>query len=103
MAQATLNWTLVSTRDDGSPLAPTDIAFTGISMSADGGASFGPEAQVLPTEAQEFVVDGLVPGTYIFRGVVQDVDGRRSGDAEASGSVLAAPSAIADLTVTITE
>jgi hypothetical protein len=78
MARATLNWTLPTTRVDGAALAQGDIDFTDISMSADGGANFSPPIQVPADAAQTFVVDDLVGGTYIFRAVVQDMQGRRS-------------------------
>jgi hypothetical protein len=101
MARATLNWSLPTTRVNGDPLAATDIAFTDISMSADGGANWAPPIQVPSDAVQTFVVDDLTPGTYLFRATVEDTDGRRSADAQAQGDVLSEPSAIADLTVTI--
>lgn len=83
-------------------MAQGDIDFTEISMSADGGANFTPPVQVPADAVQTFVVDELVGGTYIFRAVVQDMQGRRSANADATGEVAVAdPSAIADLTVTI--
>jgi hypothetical protein len=103
MATATLSWTLPMTRDNGVVLDIGEIAFTAISMSADAGASFGPESNVLPTDPQTFVVDGLVVGEYLFRAVVVDTAGRRSFPAEVVGSVLAPPAAIADFTVVITD
>jgi hypothetical protein len=101
MARATLNWSLPTTRVNGDALTPGEIAFTDISMSADGGANWAPPIQVPSDAVQTFVVDDLTPGTYLFRATVEDTDGRRSADAEVSGSVLAEPAAIADLTVTI--
>ena len=102
MAQATLNWSLPTTRADGSALAVGDIAHTAISMSADGGSNWSAEAPVGPTGAQTFSVGNLTGGTYMFRAVVVDVDDRRSANTEVSADVaITAPSAIADLTVTI--
>jgi len=101
MARATLNWTLPTTRVDGVTLDPSEIDRTDIVMSADGGANFSPPASVLPTEPQAFVVENLTAGSYLFRAIVVDTAGRVSDHAEATGSVLDAPSAIADLTVTI--
>ena len=103
MASATLSWTLPTTREGGAALDITEIQHTLISMSVDGGATFGPEAAVLPTDPQTFLVDNLVVGDYVFRAVVEDTAGRRSVPADQTGSVLAAPSAIADLAVVITE
>jgi hypothetical protein len=82
---------------------PSEIAHTAVSMSADGGVSFSPEVPVLPTDPQTFVVDSLVPGSYIFRFVVEDVDGRRSANVEEPGVVLSAPGVVTDVTVTIEE
>jgi hypothetical protein len=82
---------------------PSEIAHTAISMSADGGANFSPESPVLPTDPQTFVIDSLVPGTYIFRFVVVDVDGRRSANLEELGVVLSAPGVVTDVVVTIEE
>lgn len=101
MARATLNWTLPTTRANGDPLMLVEIVETEISMSADGGTNFSPPISVPSDAVQTFVVDDLAVGTYIFRAVVIDTDGRRSAEAEAGASVLDAPSAIADLSVTI--
>lgn len=101
MARATLNWTLPTERVDGTALDPSEIDRTDIMMSADGGANFSSPAPVLPTEPQTFVVDNLTVGSYVFRAIVIDTDGRASDMAEVTGSVLAAPAAITDLSVTI--
>ena len=101
MGRATLNWTLPIERADGVPLPASEIAQTDISMSADGGANFSPTSPVLPTDPQTFVVDNLTAGTYLFRATVIDTLGQASGDAEVTGSILAPPTAITDLSVTI--
>jgi hypothetical protein len=103
MARVTLNWTLPDTRTNGAALPQSAISHTDISMSADGGANFSPPAEVPSDGDQKFEVDGLTFGDYIFRAVVEDNAGRRSDDADVTGTILAPPSAIADLTVTITE
>lgn len=102
MGKATLSWTLPTEREDGVALPASEIAQTDISMSADGGANFSSTAPVLPTDPQTFVVDNLTAGTYLFRATVIDTLGQPSVDAEATGSILAPPAAIADLSVTIT-
>jgi hypothetical protein len=103
MATATLNWTLPTTRDNGVSLTIDEIKHVAVSMSADGGSTFGPESFVLPNEPQTFVVSNLVVGEYLFRVVVEDTAGRRSFPAEVVGNVLAPPAAIADLTVSIVD
>ena len=101
MGRATLNWTLPTEREDGVALDVSEILRTDISMSADGGANFSPTAPVLPTDPQTFVVDNLTAGSYLFRATVIDTLGQPSGDAEVTGSILAPPTAITDLSVTI--
>ena len=102
MSRATLNWTLPTTREGGALLDVTEITGTEISMSADGGVTFSPVVLVTAIEPQTFVVDNLTAGDYVFRATVVDTGGRRSTDADVTGSVLAPPSPIADLSVTIT-
>lgn len=102
MAKATLNWTLPTQRVNGVALDPAEIDRTDIMMSADGGANFSPPAPVTPDVPQTFEVDNLTAGEYVFRAIVVDTDGRTSDIAEVTGSVLDAPAAIADLSVTIT-
>lgn len=101
MGRATLNWTLPTEREDGVALDVSEILRTDISMSADGGTNFSPTSPVLPTDPQTFVVDNLTAGSYLFRATVIDTLGQPSGDAEVTGSILAPPAAIADLSVTI--
>lgn len=86
---------------NGAPLDVSELDYTDISMSADGGANWAPPIQVPADAVQTFVVDDLTPGSYLFRATVQDKAGRRSADADVAGEVLAEPSAIADLSVTI--
>lgn len=101
MARATLNWTLPTTRVNGAALTPAEIDRTDIMMSADGGNTFSTPVQVPSDAVQTFVIDNLDPGDYVFRAIVIDTDGRASASADVTGAVLAAPSAIGDLTVTI--
>lgn len=101
MAQVRLSWALPSTRVNGKALDPSEIQGVEIRMSADGGANFGPTATVTPSEVQEFVVDNLVAGSYLFRFVVVDTDNRRSDSFDAIADVLAAPSALSDVTVEV--
>lgn len=101
MAQVKLSWVLPSTRANGKALDPSELAGVEIRMSADGGANFGPTATVTPSEVQQFVVDNLVAGSYLFRFVVVDVDARRSDSFDANADVLAPPSALSDVVVEV--
>lgn len=103
MAQITLSWVLPTTRANGQALTPDELAGVEIRMSADGGATFGAPAVVPPSVTQEFVVGSLVAGSYLFRFVVEDLQGRRSDSYDAVGDVLAAPSALADVTVVVVD
>jgi hypothetical protein len=100
MSNARLAWVLPTDRVQGEALPEAQIDFVEISMSADGGANYSGLAQVPPPTLEHLVSD-LNPGTYMFRGVVVDKDGRRSDDADVTASILSAPSALPDFTVTI--
>jgi hypothetical protein len=70
-------------------------------MSADGGENFSGLVQASPPDIEHFIAD-IAPGTYIFRGVVVDTEGRHSDVTEVTSEpVLSAPEALADFTVTI--
>jgi hypothetical protein len=100
MSNARLSWVWPTTRVEGEALPESQIQHNEISVSADGGSNFSGLAQVAPPTTEHVVAD-LAPGTYIFRGVVVDKDDRRSDAVDATGSVLSAPSALGDFTVTI--
>ena len=77
MATVKVRWSLPTTRESGLPLDPADIAGVELSLSADGGANFG-LFDTYPPSVLEAQVTELEPGTWVFRGVVVDSDGRRS-------------------------
>ena len=77
MSNLRLAWTLPTTRMDGAALAPDEIEFVEINMSADGGSNYSGLVQA-PPETLEHVVSDVDPGTYSFTGVVQDLGGLRS-------------------------
>ena len=101
MSRAILNWTLPTERENGAPMDVAEIAHTEIEVSADGGANYSSPV-IIPVPTTTFEVADLVAGNYSFRGVVVDIDGRRSQPAVADGTVLAPPNAI-NLTVDIVE
>jgi len=100
MANARLTWVLPTNRIQGEALPEAQIAFVEIQMSADGGANYSGLAQVPPPEL-EFLVADLNPGTYLFRGIVEDIDGRRSDAVDTSASILSVPSELPTFEVTI--
>jgi hypothetical protein len=77
MSNLRLNWVLPTTRVGGEALTPAQIEFIEIQMSADGGLTYNGLVQAPPSTLEHLVVDAD-PGTYHFKGVVQDLDGRRS-------------------------
>lgn len=103
MATATATWSEPTQREDGEPFDPaTELRESELLMSADGGTTWTDPATV-PQGTTSFRVENLAPGTYTFRHVFIDTDGRRSGEATDTGKVTAPPAAAADFTVTITE
>ena len=103
MGTATVNYSLPTERDNDVPLALEEIMGSYVSMSADN-INFGPEAFVPASDGlQEFVIGNLTAGTYTFRVVIEDTDGRRSDAAEVRDGILAAPKATSDLTVTFSD
>jgi hypothetical protein len=102
MSTATLNWTLPTTRTDGSALAPSDIGGINVFDSAAPDPSV-PIASILGVNT--FTTGTLTVGTHAFTIVVIDTTGHMSTPSNAaSGTVeatLASPSPVNDLTVTI--
>jgi hypothetical protein len=108
MSNARLNWTLPTTRVGGVALDVTDIEFVEILMSADGGNNFGGVVQAPPSVLEHVVAD-LASGTYIFKAIVQDTEGRRSAEVTRAAEVgdgglppvVGPPTAVPSFTVTI--
>jgi hypothetical protein len=108
MSNARLKWLLPTVRVGGEALPVAEIAFVEILMSADGGNNFSGLTQAIPT-VLEHVVNDLAPGTYAFRAIVQDTDGRRSAENNIQADVgdgglppvVSAPAAVPEFTVTI--
>jgi hypothetical protein len=79
MANVRLNWSLPTTRESGKPLNPADIAGVEIAVSADAGQNYVVSDVVTPATLETLFTD-MEPGTWMFRGVVVDVAGKRSRD-----------------------
>lgn len=104
MSNARLAWTWPTNRVLGEALPLAQIQHLEIRMSADGGENFSGLAQVEPAgePTAEHLIADIAPGTYIFRGVIVDTEGRLSDTEEiTSDPVLSNPNPIADFTVTI--
>jgi len=106
MSNLRLNWVLPTTRVGGKALLPEQIDFVEISMSADGGLTYSGLVQAPPSVLEHLITDAD-PGTYHFRGVVQDIEGRRSASHDISTTdpgvpvPVAPPSALPVFTVTV--
>ncbi len=96
MATATLNWTLPTTRTDGTALAATEIASVNI-MDSDSGVP-GPIA-VAPGAVTTFTTPSLAGGPHHFSVSVNDTGGVVSGPSNAVLVTVAAPSPPTNLTV----
>jgi len=96
-------WDLPTTRVQGGDLDPSDIAFVGLSLSADGGANFSALGGVLPGDPQEFVASDLDVSSYILRAVVELNDGQRSVDVDTLFDVVddSAPSGVLNVIVNL--
>jgi hypothetical protein len=92
LATVTLTWTAPTTRVDGSPLAPEQIAGTHI---FDGAAEIGS----VQGAAATFTTGALPAGEHSFTVVVHDTDGNLSAASNAAAATIgvAAPAAVADL------
>jgi hypothetical protein len=104
MSTATLNWTAPTTRTDGTPLSPSEIASFNIfdAIGIETSNQIGTVAGNITT----FTTGSLVTGTHNFTVVVVDTTGHMSAASNVASVmvpvVLAAPSAITDLTAVIT-
>ena len=74
---AVLSWTVPTTREDGSPLAPTDLAGYEIYVLAE---ATGESNVISVTDplATQYDVAGLAPGVYYFSMAALDTAGNKS-------------------------
>jgi hypothetical protein len=102
MSTVTLNWTLPTTRVDGSPLATTDIDHVDIfDVSTADPAS--EKVATIPGAGTSFVLSGtFTVGIHNYTATVTDTAGNVSGPSNVAtitvASTLAIPSPITDLT-----
>lgn len=101
MANVRVSWKNPATRVGGRPLAPADIAYVRVELSADGGQNFGEVGRVV---GESFDQTELEPGTYVFRLTVVDKQSPPALSAPVSQSVTlaeAAPSPVASIVVEV--
>lgn len=99
MSTAILTWTPPTTRTDGSPLPPDQIAGAHV---FDGSTEIGS----VPGATGTFATGQLEPGDHSFTVVTRDVEGHNSDPSNAASVTvpqpeLAAPAAITDLAATL--
>lgn len=106
MSTATLNWSLPTTRTDGSPLAASDIA----SIDVFDANATDPTAPLTTIQgaATSFTTGTLADGPHSFTVVLQDTAGHRSDPSNAASVTVvvtpppvANPSPVTDLTATL--
>jgi hypothetical protein len=77
MKNATLSWTLPTTRESGNPLTEAEILHVEIAISADAGANYSVLDNV-PPGVTELLVPDLEAGGWKFHLTVVDTALRRS-------------------------
>jgi hypothetical protein len=103
MSTATLNWTVPTTRVDGTALAPSDVA----SIDVFDSASPTPNMAIGTVQGAgtSFATGVLSVGVHNFTVVVNDTTGHSSATSNVASAnipaVLAAPSAVTTLAVTV--
>lgn len=101
----TVSWDLPTTRTSGGPLNPSEIQFTRVELSADGGANYSTLGDIEPGVAQEVLVPELEFGAWFFRVSVFDTRNAQ-GEAATIEAVVpddSAPAAVLNLRVEISE
>lgn len=102
MATATLKWTDVATRTDGTVLAPTDIAGVDIFDTVGGITT---KIGTVLGGVQTFTTDVLAVGDHAFTVVTNDTTGHSSTPSNAAAvtvpATLANPSPVTDLSATL--
>lgn len=78
MKNIALSWDLPTTRVDGGPLNPTDIAKVEVFVSADQGVNFVLLNTLLPTDTQGAFIPDQDWGTWVFRFIVTDTGAKAS-------------------------
>lgn len=78
MNNALISWDLPTQRVSGAPIFLSEIKNVAVFLSADLGNNFVHVTDVLPTDFQSVFFPDQVPGDYIVRLVVEDVDNKTS-------------------------
>ena len=77
MSTATLTWTIPTTRTDGTPLAPSDVA--SVSVYDDASPTPAVALAVLPGSPVTFTTDTLSPGVHDYTVSCHRCAGQRLG------------------------
>lgn len=106
MSNVRVKWDLPTTRVDGKALAVADIASSLVFIKVQGAPDYAPLAEVMAPTAELLQTD-LEPGDYSFRVQAVDKQVPPKASAPVDGAinipvpVLAAPSPVAGLTITV--
>jgi hypothetical protein len=96
MKEIDLSWDLPSTSQ------PSDIAYTDVSLSTDGGKTFASLGQVKPDATQLVKRTPAPDGSYVFRLIVVGVNGKKSAGKDQVVTVdTPAPGDVQNVKVTI--
>ena len=108
MSTATIGWILPTTRANGDPLTPSEIADIDIFNVIPATVSTPSSTMLLGTVANiatSFTTPALPPGDYTFSIIVNDTGGRHSTAAMGTGTIpplsVSPPSPVTGVTVTI--
>lgn len=103
MADVIVSWDLPTARQQGGGLAPEDIDFTRVEMSADGGTTYTALNDVAPDAPQSVRVPDLEFGTWHFRVSTFAFVGGQGDVTEISATVedVSAPVAVQNLQATV--
>ena len=108
MSTATISWILPTTRANGDPLTPGEIAYIDIFNVIPATISSPSSSMLLGTvagTATSFTTPTLPPGDYTFSIMVNDTEGRHSAAATGTGTIpllsVSPPSLVTGVTVTI--
>lgn len=97
MSNVKLTWTLPNVSSRQKP-----IKHTMISVRVDPSLPWTDQTPVAPDGAQEINFIDVAPGTYYYRGIVEDVDGKAGDPVETSVTVpFDPPGVISSFTATL--
>jgi hypothetical protein len=77
MKEIAVSWDIPAVREDGSAMPASEIAYTEVTLSTDGGKTFAALGQVKPDAVQTVKRAPVPDGAYLFRLVVVGTNGKK--------------------------